>query len=147
MNIDLSLDALKLYFCGQVFSLNIHIKNIDARKRVLVWLIIRSGEIAYPTICAEWSPFPESQYWLSALSSWLPEGTTSAYNCEMTSCPGGCPAPLSPLPCWAPTLSSQNLETMTLMNVEMITLVSSALHPITLKNWKIKWSSCTRVTG
>lgn len=78
---------------------------------------------------------------------WLPEGTTSAYNCEMTSCLEGCPAPLSPWPCWAPTLSSPNLETMIQMNVGMITLVSSALHQTTQKNWKIKWSSCTRATG
>lgn len=123
-------------------------QDIHARKFVLVWLIIWSGELACPTtICTEWSPFPGSQCWLCALSSWSPEGTTSAYNCETTSCPGGCPAPLSRSPCWAPTLSSQNWETTTLMNVEMTTLVSSALRPITRKSWKTKWSSCTRATG
>lgn len=77
----------------------------------------------------------------------LLEGTTSAYNCEMTSCLEGCPAPLSHSPSWAPTLSSQSLETMTRTNVGMITLASSASHQTTRKNWKIKSLSCTRATG
>lgn len=75
------------------------------------------------------------------------EGTTSACSCEMILCLDGYPVPSLLLPCWAPTLCSQSSGTTIPMNVGMTTLVSSALRQTTRKNWKIKWSSCTRATG
>ena len=143
--VELPLDALKYYILWpSMSSLGVQIQ-IEMLDRVSQRVVAR-GEVACCPPGTVRAPFrsPNSGF---PPALWPPEGTTSACSCVTTSCPAGCPAPLSRWPCWAPTPCSRNWVTTTRTSVAATISASSASPQTTRKNWKTRSSSCTRATG
>lgn len=96
-----------------------------------------SQETVFQTSClCKWA------YFLSTFS-----GTFCVSNWGRILCVVFFPVPLSRCPCWAPTLPSQSLESMTQSSTVQTMLKSWAWLPDRAVSWKKRWWSCTAHTG